>query len=283
MGQLNISALSVAGIKKFWSETSSQVSKLFWRKEIFYENVLAEVRAICRFWGFDGNGLLGHRLIDSRWFEENSPTESGWKRRSKKNAHAPVFRAETLVTQYVLSSSRHLVTPLIYIHFCVWLGLFVDRWWLKKVWYAPDFLSNCSTCVPIAAPRITRSPSKRICRGTLLQNTRNWSIWQAAHGYVSSEGPACARFCCGQLACTFSLRTNASSSVPSLHFFSKHLFVVFLGSEIVEIDAGSASQCPERPSMQAEQSAPRSKRRQAMGTGTRTWKIILQMLQRVNT
>ena len=36
-------------------------------------------------------------------------------------------------------SSRHLI----YIRFCVWLGLFVDRWWLKEVWYAPDCLSNC--------------------------------------------------------------------------------------------------------------------------------------------
>ena len=57
----------------------------------------------------------------------------------------------------------------IYIHFCVWLGLFVDRWWLKDVRYAPDFLSNCSTCVPLAAPGITRSLSKRIYRGTHSQ------------------------------------------------------------------------------------------------------------------
>ena len=82
--------------------------------------------------------------------EKNPPTESGWKRRSKKNALVPVFRAEMLVTQYVLSSSRHLVTPLIYIHFCIWLGLFVDRWWLKEVWYAPDFfvklLYLCARC-----------------------------------------------------------------------------------------------------------------------------------------
>ena len=139
------------------------------------DNVKGEVRAICRFWVFDGNGLLGHRLIDSRWFEKNPPTESGWKRRSKKNAHVPVVRAEMIVTQYVLSSSRHLVTPLIYIHFCVWLGLFVDRWWLKEVWYAPESLSNCSTCVFVAAPGRTGSPSKRICRGTLSQKTWNWS------------------------------------------------------------------------------------------------------------
>ena len=86
-----------------------------------------------------------------------------------------------IVTQYVLSSSRHLVTPLIYIHFCVWLGLFVDRWWLKEVWYAPDFLSNCSTCVPVTAPGITRSPSKRTCRGTLSQKTRNWPTCEPVH------------------------------------------------------------------------------------------------------
>ena len=60
----------------------------------------------------DGNGLLGHRLIDSRWFEKNPPTESGWKRRSKKNAHVPAFRAEMLVTQYPVCAfkfapSRH--------------------------------------------------------------------------------------------------------------------------------------------------------------------------------
>ena len=29
------------------------------------------------FYFFDGNGLLGHRLIDSRWFEKNPPPESG--------------------------------------------------------------------------------------------------------------------------------------------------------------------------------------------------------------
>ena len=103
------------------------------------------------------------------------------------NAHVPVFRAEMLVMQYVLSSSRHVVTPLICIQFCVWLGLFVDRWWLKEVRYAPDFLSNCSTRVTQAVPGITGSPSKRICRGTLSQKTRNWSIWQAAHGYVAND------------------------------------------------------------------------------------------------
>ena len=151
------------------------------------ERVKGEVWAICRFWVFDGNGLLGHRLVDSRWFEKNPPTKSGWKRRSKKNAHVPVFRAEMIVTQYVLSSLRHLVTPSIYIHFCVWLGLFVDRWWLKEVWHAPDFLSNCGTRVPLAAPGMTRSPSKRICRGTRSQKTRNWPTCKPVHVHERSR------------------------------------------------------------------------------------------------
>ena len=47
-------------------------------------NIKGEVRPVGWFWVFDGNRLLGHRLIDSRWFEKNHPTESGWKRRSKK-------------------------------------------------------------------------------------------------------------------------------------------------------------------------------------------------------
>ena len=38
-----------------------------------------EVRALCRFWVFDGNRLLGQQLIDSRGFKKNPPTESGWK------------------------------------------------------------------------------------------------------------------------------------------------------------------------------------------------------------
>ena len=42
-----------------------------------------------------------------------------------------------------------------------------------KVMNAGAFLSNCSTRVPLAAPGITRSPRKRICRGTLSQKTQN--------------------------------------------------------------------------------------------------------------
>ena len=103
----------------------------------------------------DGNGLLGHRLIDSRWFEkilQREVVENG----VQKNANIPVFRTEMLMTQFVLSSSRHLVTPLIYMHFCVRVELFVDLWWLKEVWYAPDF---CQTVV-LVCPSLLQNKRK---------------------------------------------------------------------------------------------------------------------------
>ena len=77
----------------FWGKFSQEfnlVKKLLWRKrrnQIPDEDFV--LYCICRSWVFDGNGLLGHRLIDSRWFEKNPPTESGWKRRSKKT---PTYR-----------------------------------------------------------------------------------------------------------------------------------------------------------------------------------------------
>ena len=43
------------------------------------------------------------------------------------------------LSESVLSGFFVLVTPLIYIHFCVWLGLFVHRW-CKEMWYALFFL-----------------------------------------------------------------------------------------------------------------------------------------------
>ena len=165
--------------------------------------------------------LLRHRVIDSRWLEKNPPTESSWKRRSKKKLRVPVFVRKSswcnMCFQVRGMSSRHLI----FIQFCVWLGLFVECWWLKVVWYAPDFfLSNCWVLVcPIAALGITKSPSKIICRGTLSHKTRNWPIWQAPDGYVINEGPS-LRLCSGKLACTLSLRTNASSSVLGLHFLA---------------------------------------------------------------
>ena len=116
-----------------------------------------EVRAICRFWVFDGNGLLGHRLIYSRWFEMNPPAKSGWKRRSKNTPTYWYFVRKCLWRNMCFQVRTILSSHLVCIHFCVWFGLFVDRWWLREVWYAPDFLSNCSTRVPLAAPGITRS------------------------------------------------------------------------------------------------------------------------------
>ena len=55
-------------------------------------SVKGEVRAIGRFWVFDRNGLLGDKVIDSRWFEKNPPTESGWKRRSKNRRSTGISR-----------------------------------------------------------------------------------------------------------------------------------------------------------------------------------------------
>ena len=78
------------------------------------------VRAICRFWVFDGNGLLGHQLIDSRWFEKNPPTESGWKRRSKNRRSTGISRGNDRDVMSALIFAL-IFTPLIYIHFCVWL------------------------------------------------------------------------------------------------------------------------------------------------------------------
>ena len=77
------------------------------------------------------------------------------------------------ICAFKFAPSRHAIW-FAYIFFCVWLGLFVDCWWLKEVRYAPDFLSKCSTRVLFAVQGIPRSPSKRICRGTLSQKTRKY-------------------------------------------------------------------------------------------------------------
>ena len=86
--------------------------------------------------------LVWEKSSDGKWL----------KTAFENNTHVPVFRVEMLVTQHVHSSSRHLVTPMIYIRFCVWLGLFVYRRWLKELWDAPDFFFfgklwySCSPC-----------------------------------------------------------------------------------------------------------------------------------------
>ena len=40
--------------------------------------------------------------------------------------------------------SRHLI----YIHHCVWLGLFVDRWWWEEVSCTPDFVKTLYSSDP---------------------------------------------------------------------------------------------------------------------------------------
>ena len=141
-----------------------------------------EVRAICRFWVFDGNGLLGHRLIDSRWFEKNPPTECGWKRRSKKRPRTGISRGNDrdAICAFKFAPSRHAFDLHAFLRLTRALcrSLLVEGSVVRS-W----FLWNCSTRVPVDAPGITGSPSKRICHGTLSQKSWNWSIWQTAHGW----------------------------------------------------------------------------------------------------
>ena len=109
-----------------------------------------EVRAIGRFWVFDGNGLLGHQLIDSRWFEKNPPTESGWKRRSKNRRSTGISRGNDRDVMSAFDFAP-IYTPFDQHGFFAFdFGRFVDRWWLKEVWYAPDFLPNHCTVATLA-------------------------------------------------------------------------------------------------------------------------------------
>ena len=112
--------------------------------------VKGEVRAICRFWVFDGNGLLGHQLIDSRWFEKNPPTESGWKRRSKNCRSTGISRGNHRDVMSAFDFAP-IYTPFDQHGFFAFdFGRFVDRRWLKEVWYAPDFLPNHCTVATLA-------------------------------------------------------------------------------------------------------------------------------------
>ena len=92
---------------------------------------------------------------------------------------------------------------------------------------------------------------------------------QAADGYAAQ--PAHAFALESWLACAHVQSEDQRFFVcakPSL--LSYHLFLVFLGSEMGEIDARPASWGPERSPAQAEQSVAQTKRWQATGTGTRT-------------
>ena len=85
------------------------------------------------------------------------------------------------------------------------------------MWYAPDF---CQTVV-LVCPLLLQEEQEAQVKGFAVARFRTrpeidpsgrlrMAMWPL-------RGPACARLCSGKLACTFSMRTNASSSVPSLH------------------------------------------------------------------
>ena len=151
--------------------------------------VKREVRAICRFWVFDGNGLLGHQLIDSRWFEKNPPTESGWKRRSKNRRSTGISRGNDRDVMSALDFAL-IFAPLIHIHFCVWLGRFVDRWW-NEVWYAVDFfLSNHCTFVTLAARKWKRRLEWTNSPWHASQKTWCWPTCEKPRARTASYGPA---------------------------------------------------------------------------------------------
>ena len=234
-----------------------------------FNDVKGEVRAICRFSVFDGNGLLGHRLIDSRWFEKNPPTESGWKRRSKKRPRTGISRGNdrgrNMCFQVRAISSR---LWFIYIFAFASGSLSIAGGWRK----CGTLLNFCQTVVlvcPLLLQEEQEARVKGFAAARFRKKPENWSIWQTAHGYVATEGP---RLCSGKLACTFSLRTNASSSVPSLHFLATISSWSFLAPR-------SSRSTPDRQTgvLNDRRCKPSSLRREANDgrqreTGTKTWK-----------
>ena len=166
------------------------------------------------------NRLLGHRLIDSRLFEkilQRKLVENG----TRKNAHVPVFRAEMLVTQYVLSSSRHLVTPLIYIYFAFDSGsLSIAGGWRKR----GTLLIFCQTVV-LVCPLLLQELQEARVKGFSVARFRKLSdskfIHLAGCAWLCRQwGAQPARLCSGKLACTFSLRTNFVCAKPLLFLAS---------------------------------------------------------------
>ena len=140
-----------------WIKTGYLHYRILEQSQIRLELILLEctcsfegVRAICRFWVFDGNGLMGHRSIPVglRKIFQRKVVEN-CVRKKKKNAHVPVFRAEMLVS---LSSSRHLVPPFdLHTFFAFDSGSLICRslvvegsvvrsWFFVKLYY------SCSLC-----------------------------------------------------------------------------------------------------------------------------------------
>ena len=140
---------------------------------------LKEKSRLCWFCIFDGNGLLAHQLIDSRWFEkllQQKVVENGVRKKKDLPAHwkrswrnmRSLFRAINLFTSFDLHT------------LCVWLGsLSIAGGWGKcgALLILCHFWS-CCTRVTLAAPRITRSRSERTCHGTPSEKTRNWPTCQ---------------------------------------------------------------------------------------------------------
>ena len=76
--QFSLNTLLPAALTLNWAILSPRQQNwchLIWFFSRFQKKLL--VWAICRFWGFDGNWPLGHRLIDSHWFEK-IPRWSRW-------------------------------------------------------------------------------------------------------------------------------------------------------------------------------------------------------------
>ena len=131
--------------------------------EAFYKLVKGEVRAICPFWVFDRNRLLARQLIDSCWFDKNPRTEGGWKQRLKKCRSTDISREmdRDVMCSLFFAPSLHAIW-LTYT-FCIWLRRFVDRWWLKEVWYEPSFFAKALySCDPRWSKKNTRPERKNL-------------------------------------------------------------------------------------------------------------------------
>ena len=151
-------------VKLAWKRFARRKRTLFWNKkparmsvktytclhvgQLVCGTFKGEVRAIGRFWVFDGNGLVGHQLIDSRWFEKNPPTESGWKRRSKNRRSTGISRGNDRDVMSAFDFAP-IHTPFDqHGFFCVWLrtrcrslvveGSVIRSWFFAKPLYSSD-------------------------------------------------------------------------------------------------------------------------------------------------
>ena len=81
---------------------------------------------------------------------EKSSNGSGWKRRSKNCRSTGISRGNDRDVMSAFDFAP-IYTPFDqHGYFAFDFGRFVDRWWLKEVWYAPDFLPNHCTVATLA-------------------------------------------------------------------------------------------------------------------------------------